>query len=103
MLIRITKVPEGQAPLEVRQEWVGVTMKAFTFPGATFAHGLVTGKRVEMKPGFFVDKEHALSQLAKKDLVAASWFLEHADPRFSEFVFGADEAEIFMGDQKTRS
>ena len=46
--IKITKVPRGEAPKEIRQHWRGVEMDAFKLPASeeNVEVGLVSGERI---------------------------------------------------------
>ena len=109
--IRIIKAPEGEAPLSIRQAWIGLTLPlATTAFGArrnlrvwgvlsgpkTFLGqllGLFQARRVE---GYPVPAREALLILAQTNPSAAQWWSINA-PHMANgnrmFVFNADAAE----------
>ena len=91
--LHITSVPPGEAPLWVREKWVGLSLplaqrklspRAFLTSGVvsgpkTFLTGLValvTGK-LERQTGFAVEAQPAIAALAKIDPEAAEWWREN--------------------------
>jgi hypothetical protein len=97
MAVRIIAVPAGEAPLWVREKWVGLTLPLTRFPTSkTFwTFGALTGPRTclrqiwaivrgrgERISGFAVDGNRAIEILAASSPEAAGWWREHA----AEFV-----------------
>lgn len=105
--IRITSIPDGQAPLWVRKEWVGVEMSIIaeesgdvaTRPTSGLAHaisrpgsrlvGVLGGRASEANvDGYAVSVDTALRELARKSQSAANWFRENLSPGMTIFRFG---------------
>lgn len=75
--IKIIAVPEGEAPLEIRQQWVGMTLLATgkTSPDFVGAVGVLSGKP-ESYPtgGYYIRTPVALQMLEQKSPEAAEWW-----------------------------
>lgn len=75
--IKIIKVPPGQAPLWVRQEWVGMELPvAENLPKDTVEMGVLGGKP-ENAGGYPVETTVAIRELKKKSSAAAKWWEAH--------------------------
>jgi hypothetical protein len=93
MHVRILQTPPGEAPLDIREAWVGLVLPLRpgesgqrqlmtqgvltgprTFTGWLFAHVLGRFKKVD---GFCVDAAGAIQVLAKHDTRAADWWQTH--------------------------
>ncbi len=98
-LIRITKVPAGEAPVWAREEWVGLVLPCEPTAGEFPELGVVSGHfRPRIRPTFSVPQKEALEILAQKSKVAADWFHCSGYPHPEGFFgFGVDEAEIIQG------
>jgi hypothetical protein len=113
-LLRIVAVPDGEAPLWVREEWVGLSFPlaqkskaAHTF----FTSGVLTAPRgllaslwallrgqFTREAGFLVEVEVAVAVLATKSPKAAAWWREHAPYLFQPgqvFLFQREAAETY--------
>jgi len=80
MRIRIVKTPPGQAPLWVREQWVGLELlidEEATCGNHTTQRGILGGK-AENLGGFSIETNHALGVLYKKSRDAAAWFVSYA-------------------------
>ncbi len=84
MKIKIIAVPAGEAPEEIRREWVGLEI-----PLPPGKRGLVVGQssgiasaRKDAFRGYVVDTETAVSLLAERAPAAATWWRHHAAPLF---------------------
>jgi hypothetical protein len=91
--IRITAVPPGEAPLWVREKWVGLELPAvgYSAPKGFFAYrvlssphsmlaqwwGVVRG-RAERISGYAVEAGSAIDVLATSSPEAAAWWRENA-------------------------
>jgi hypothetical protein len=99
--IRIIKVPDGEAPLWVRQAWLGLTLPCGPIVGVAEGQelGTVTRQETERKrSGFSVFQDEALAILAERNLKAFEWWTSHDYPLIGEcFCFAEDEAEIVGG------
>ena len=112
-MIRIVAVPAGEAPLWVREQWVGLllplaqtsssadeylTSGVLTGPRGVFATlwALMQG-RLKRESGFPVDVEVAIAALAAKSPAAANWWRKNTPYLFRpkiRFVFQSESAEI---------
>jgi len=78
--IKIIAVPPGQAPLWVRQKWVGMTLPVVeNLPADTVEMGVLGGKP-ENSGGYPVETVVAIQGLEKKSLKAANWWKSHVNP-----------------------
>jgi len=94
LVIRITEIPKGSAPEEVRKAWVGMELLA-EISGAT-EHDLITERQTHFQRGkhYAVPKEFALETLESKAPEAAKWFYENMKSMQGSFSFGMDEAKL---------
>jgi hypothetical protein len=84
--IKIIAVPPGQAPLEVRQQWVGITLPvAENLPSKTFEMGVFGGKP-ENSEGYLVETMLAFRELKKKSPEAADWWSSHLSPQLMPWL-----------------
>jgi hypothetical protein len=97
---RIISTPKGQAPEEVRKEWVGIVLPLKSL-GGPFPAGLIQeadfdGHLQPARDNVLVHVDIALTELEKKSPAAAQWFYENlpAWVRAGDFCFGTDEVEI---------
>ena len=90
--IRIIGVPPGEAPLWVREKWVGLELplSRHSAPGAFYVYGalsiprgrlaqcwgLIRG-RAEKVPGYAVESIDAVDILATSNADAAAWWRKH--------------------------
>jgi|GEM_PF-2409638 hypothetical protein len=100
--IKIIKIPEGEAPFEVRQAWVGLTLPCepvFGYPKLESPErGVVTGQPNQSRRSvFLVPVVSALEILEQSDPEAAQWWRECAFLGGECFSFGEDEVEILSG------
>ncbi|MDP2671189.1 MAG: hypothetical protein Q8P13_01875 [bacterium] len=93
MFVKVVKVPAGEAPLHVREAWVGAVFPAYG-PHEHLVEGVVTGESVppRLRFSYAAPQRSALDALEQLNPVAASWFREHLLIA-SDFIFGADEVE----------
>jgi len=92
--IRIVGVPPGEAPQNIREQWVGLVLPLApdfptTFQTETF--GVVSGEEDdEPTIGYVVDFEAAMAVLAGNSPDAVSWWREHAS-----YLLGEDGTLVF--------
>lgn len=108
--VRIVRTPEGEAPLWVREAWVGLELP-LAHPGeiTTETVGVLTGPpsplgrwwarlrgRPQLTTGYFVLSARAIGILARSQPRAADWWRSNT-PRFCDphelFVFDAPACE----------
>jgi hypothetical protein len=91
--IRIVGIPPGEAPLWVRQEWVGLELPLTRYvkPKDVFTFGVLSGPsnclgqiwallrgRADRTVGYAVEGARAVEILRAKNPDAARWWHEHA-------------------------
>jgi len=95
--IRIVRLPEGEAPIEVRKKWVGLVLPCLGVNDLEGSFGVVTGKP-ENCPAyscFVVSQKEALDILNQSCPEAADWFKNMGYPKEGmAFGFKVDEAEV---------
>jgi len=116
MMVRIVDTPPGEAPLAVRQAWVGLVLPLWpgeAGPRSVLTAGVLSGPRSlwgflwgrlirRFKPldGFLVDAAAAVDILARHDPSAAAWWRERAPLAVASgrvLVFRADVCELVKG------
>ena len=75
--VRIVATPPGEAPLDVRGAWVGLTLPLYNPAPCTMeTFGVVTRRRQSPMTGYMVNGRQAVEILATKAPWAAAWWLE---------------------------
>ncbi len=92
--IRITQIPDGPAPEEIRSSWVGAELNALRLPPGIPEIDFTSGRTVPGRGGYIVDATNALLALEKNSDVAAAWFRLNLPPDMPSLTFGLGEAEI---------
>lgn len=74
--IMIIAVPPGQAPLAVREQWVGMTLPvAEDLPPNTFVVGVLNGEpKNQEDEGYSVETAVAIQELERKNPGMARWW-----------------------------
>jgi hypothetical protein len=104
-LIRITQVPAGEAPLEIRQHWVDLIlpcMPACGYQDEMVEAGVLTGKEEKPRSTFCVPQEEAFGILAEHSPEAFLWWNMNGYPEDDPDAclgFGECEAQIISGVQ----
>ena len=97
MRIKIIRIPEGEAPEEIRKEWVGCELPVYGYPKEEQTKEILSGT-LRLKKGFLVPVPSALNILRKKSQVAAKWFEDHVSPPLDSidycFLFNEEECKI---------
>ena len=105
-LIKIVKMPEGEAPVWVRLAWVDLILPCDPILGFRNEYGLLSHNRREFgkddptRRNFAVPVPEAMVILAKHSPQAAAWWQEPRQRyalKHHHFCFGEDEAEIISG------
>ncbi len=100
--IRFTTAPRGGAPLEIREQWVGIEVPCLFShdgvppnPGDT-THDVETGVEVPDYPGYIVFQVDALEALKKKSQKAVKYWQSRGFPQhpFALFLFDLSSAEV---------
>lgn len=103
-MLKIIKVPAGEAPEWVRQAWVGLVLPCDPFMG--FAEnpekGVLSSEQSEHKRySYAVPQLEALCILEKHSVEAAAWWRAHgfpiADSDENRFSFCSGEAVVEQG------
>jgi hypothetical protein len=111
MAVRIIAVPPGEAPLWVREKWVGLTLPTyFSSPKTSLTIGVVSGPRTRLgqlwailrgraarTSGYAVDGNRAVEILASSSPEAAAWWREHAAELVApkrRLVFPAEACQV---------
>lgn len=101
-MIRFTSVPRGGAPLQIRQQWIGVEVPClFSHDGVPPNEGdsmrdVETGFEVPDYPGYIVLQTHAIEALQWKSPEAAGYWMDRGFPSSEKalFLFDHDSAEV---------
>ncbi|MCX6721848.1 MAG: hypothetical protein NTY04_01510, partial [Candidatus Staskawiczbacteria bacterium] len=99
-LIRIVRMPAGEAPPWVRQAWVGLTLPCCSEMAFFPSSGVVTDKPVKDRLGVSVPHKEALEILKKRSPKAASWWKSSGFPKQPPndcFMFSENEVKIVSG------
>jgi hypothetical protein len=82
--ISVKRAPIGEAPLEIRQAWIGVTLPTLEsgFPQTTTGYGVLT-KSPCVIHGYKVNGRLAVETLARTNPAAAQWWRNN-DPQVLE-------------------
>jgi len=110
---RITSVPPGEAPLWVREKWVGLSLPLAQRKAqarSLFTSGVLSGPRgffasigallagkLQRRSGFVVETLAAIAVLAKSSPEAAAWWQEntpHLLRKTRYFVFPQDVGHV---------
>jgi len=72
--IKIIGIPPGEAPLDIRREWVGLSFPVVGDEARDMpAYGVITGTPIKTD-GYVVETSVALNELKKKSPLAAAWW-----------------------------
>lgn len=75
--IRIVKTPQGEAPLEVREKWVGVEIPAACYLSHDGdSHSVISKEPVAPRAAYLVLQTEAIKALSLHDKNAALWWQE---------------------------
>ena len=84
-MIKIIATPPGQAPKEIREKWVGVSITLYEPPKKeeTVVQTGTQGGPAENMDGYVVATQEAFLELAKKHPKAAEWWEANLNPLFA--------------------
>ena len=75
--IRITSAPQGEAPLEIREGWVGIVLEGVLRAKDVLKVGVLTNERKRTYPSHFVISiEDALKALSVHNSKAHEWWYD---------------------------
>lgn len=104
---KITQIPPGEAPLEIRQAWVGVcvpVIKRTERPIKLPVIGVISGERFGYTQGYQVPRDLAVANLEKHAPKAAEWWRKKrytADSSETTYlVFPEDCGVMIPADEK---
>jgi hypothetical protein len=86
-------VPDGAAPLNIRQAWLGTELFAVKLPESEQLD-LMTGQPNGVRESYGVLKIPALKALDETSREAADWFRIHVPVEIPVFTFGINEVEV---------
>lgn len=95
-VIRVTRIPDGDAPLWVREKWLGLDISTRYFVSKNDeVKGALTGEVKTPHACYLVHQDEALKALTEKSPDAAKWWHEAGFPRATDpyFAFAADDVE----------
>ena len=95
--IRIVGTPSGDAPLEIREAWVGLELPVERIDANRLVGGVLTGQPKVLGHAYSVNFNEAMHVLADNDqMTAVSWWISVWPPRSFEhdcLVFDGDCCE----------
>ena len=93
--VKITKVPQGEAPLSVREKWVGLVLPCIGKSASALEEGVLSHDLLPLKETLLVPQKEAIKELQKSSPEAAAWWNSKGFPKpAGVFTFGEDEGEI---------
>ena len=78
-LIRITRRPHGEAPPEVRDQWIGLVLPSIGKAGGENI-GLLSGRAAPVSGGYRVRWEDAMKILGSRSPETREWWETHVNP-----------------------
>jgi hypothetical protein len=79
MQFKILNLPEGEAPLKIREEWIGVTVPVAEVLGPRVGFGVLTYTEVRMKNAIAISLQDAMQALCDAGKPeAADWWVRKA-------------------------
>ena len=100
VFVRVVRIPAGEAPEEVRKQWVGCSFVA-VYRGSERVRGIMTGAPGLAHDVVAVEAGIAVQTLQQRSREAAQWFREHSrDGPSGNFLFDAADVEVIRGDSR---
>lgn len=101
-LIKITSLPRGEAPEEIRAAWMDLLLPCYPIAGylTEFENGVLSESvRKEKRMCVVVPQSDALLILEERHPEIAKWWRSHDFPRrvFPNFTFGLEEVSFVSG------
>lgn len=88
--VRIIARTPGEAPEEIRDQWIGLIMPAC--PVQAVVVGVLTHKRIGLRNGYAIQWDDAMDALAQKSPNARKWWEDNVAPQL--LIFDASCCEI---------
>lgn len=98
-IVRIKSIPPGEAPVQIRQAWVGLEFPVIAGKVSADmgpAQGVLTGQAVRTPPSYAVDGRTAIGILQSASPEAAAWWRQNvpqALARGHQLIFPAEACE----------
>ncbi len=94
-------MPSGEAPLNIREAWVGLVLPCDPYLGYSdggFERGVLSKAATRNRSGFSVPQDQAIAILEKEKPEAAAWWKDQGYPQDGDyFAFSDTEAKIISG------
>lgn len=104
--IRIISSPKGEAPPEIRAEWIGVEIPCLYYDdhGVSKLISMEGNRLIDSYVSYIVFQQHAIEALEKEHPEAADWWRRKGFPisKNSSFAFSAESVEP-LGEIMTRA
>jgi hypothetical protein len=92
---KILNLPKGEAPLEIREQWVGVTVPVAEVLGDRVGFGVFTYAEVKMENAIAVSLPEAVQALRSADKPdAADWWEKMPQNQQSQLLFEESWGEL---------
>lgn len=92
--IKISKIPQGPAPENIRSAWVGLEFPATKFSSPQVEMDFTTREVRPPREAYAVKIDTALEALQTKSPEGVRWFKKNVPLGMPTLTFGADEVEI---------
>jgi hypothetical protein len=92
-IVKVIRVPEGEAPLKIREAWVGMRLLAFSFERVPDAVGVLTEESKKTGPSWVVPTDVAVAALEEAGKQEEATWWRNTVPEDSALVFKMDECE----------
>ncbi len=95
-IIRVERVPSGEAPEDIRKAWVGVEVPCLFWSDSCASHypyRVLSRTHLELGKRYVVPQKEAILALGRKSRGAAEWWKKHGFPEEdgARFAFLAGE------------
>lgn len=93
--IRIKKMPSGEAPMHIREKWVGLVLPVFAIGENIGSEGVLTRKKTDCGPVYMIPQDLAISTLETASKQAAAWWRSVGFPQNGGyFCFRVSQAKV---------
>ncbi len=94
--IRITAVPDGDAPLKIKEQWIGVDMRCLWYRQSSFGKHVVSKKPAQTGPVYVVLQKDALDALTQVAPEATKWWNNAGYPEsdMGIWLFNAESVTV---------
>lgn len=92
--IRITEIPDGEAPLHIRENWVGLVLPVFATTEIK-SESVLTHEETAREPVYMIPQDSAIDILGTTSPEAAAWWRDIGFPQDGGyFCFKISQAEV---------